>query len=391
MAEQRGSVLHDRRDGWYVQFRSVRWPGDAKGRRVRIHRVPGFGKIENEAQGYKVLYRIWAEVADGKPLHQVLSWYVSEHAPQNLWLRRWRLFCDYKEADVRSGHLSARRVYELRRYEDRGYLHWFRDLSILQVDKAMLVSWIRWMRKHHAVGEKTIKNVLGDIAQFLGWLRDQGDLLEVPTIPFPELKLIEYNPQIPDAATVLRVLARISVRKRGLFLARSYMGFRPSEARRLNVGDLRRGARPDLLDAYIDLPPRSSKKRRGRRLQLHPEVAGWLASYGELGRFGAEPLFANSRASNREQRWTESSERRTLVRALRTAGVTSIKPNELGRHFFATEAVNNGADIYATQEWLGHTDPKTTERYAKLRPVPIARVLGAGPSGRGPAGSPIRG
>ena len=112
MAEQRGSVLHDRRDGWYVQFRSVRWPGDAKGRRLRIHRVPGFGKIENEAQGYKVLYRIWAEVADGKPLHQVLSWYVSEHAPQNLWLRRWRLFCDYKEADVRSGHLSARRVYD---------------------------------------------------------------------------------------------------------------------------------------------------------------------------------------------------------------------------------------------------------------------------------------
>ena len=47
--------------------------------------------------------------------------------------------------------------------------------------------------------------------------------------------------------------------------------------------------------------------------------------------------FPNSRASNREQRWTQSSERRTLVRALRTAGVTSIKPNEPGRHFLATE------------------------------------------------------
>ncbi len=25
--------------------------------------------------------------------------------------------------------------------------------------------------------------------------------------------------------------------------------------------------------------------------------------------------------------------------------------------------------------WLGHTDPKTTQRYAKMRPVPIARIL----------------
>ncbi len=181
------------------------------------------------------------------------------------------------------------------------------------------------------------------------------------------------------------VLSSIPVQKRGPFLARSYMGFRPSEARRLNVGDLKRGEREDLLDAHIDLPPRSSKKRRGRRLQLHPEVAQWLRQHGNLARFGGEPLFANAEAWNEERRWTETSERRVLLAAFRAAAVGHIKPNELGRHFFATEAVNNGADIYATQEWLGHTDPKTTERYAKLRPVPIARVLGTRASrpGRG--------
>ena len=171
-----------------------------------------------------MLYRIWAEVADGKSLHQVLSWYVSEHAPQNLWLPRWRLFCDYKEVDVHSGHLATRRVYELRQYEDRGYFVFFRNVSILQVDKAMLVRWIRWMRRHRRVGEKTIKNVLGDIAQFLGWLRDQGDLLDVPIIPFPELKVVEYNPEIPDAETVHAVLSCIPVPKRGLRSGRRTAG-----------------------------------------------------------------------------------------------------------------------------------------------------------------------
>ena len=78
-----------------------------------------------------------------------------------------------------SGHLAARRVSELRRYEDRGYLEFFREISVLQIDKPTLVRWLRWMRRTKSVGEKTMKNVLADIAQFLRWLRDGGDILEV--------------------------------------------------------------------------------------------------------------------------------------------------------------------------------------------------------------------
>jgi site-specific recombinase XerD len=65
-----------------------------------------------------------------------------------------------------------------------------------------------------------------------------------------------------------------------------------------------------------------------------------------------------------------------LVKAFTAAGISHIKPNEMGRHFFGTHAVNDlGADIYPVQSWLGHTDPKTTERYAQMRPIPIARIL----------------
>ena len=70
------------------------------------------------------------------------------------------------------------------------------------------------------------------------------------------------------------------------------------------------------------------------------------------------------------------SERRGLERADKVAKVAWIKPNEFGRHFFATHAVSDlQADIFPVQAWLGHTDPKTTQRYAKMRPVPIARIL----------------
>jgi integrase len=81
-------------------------------------------------------------------------------------------------------------------------------------------------------------------------------------------------------------------------------------------------------------------------------------------------------AYNDEGRWKEGSERRVLVKAYRAAGVTHNKPNEMGHHVFGTHAVNDlEADIYPVQSWLGHTDPKTTERYAQMRPIPIARIL----------------
>ena len=71
----------------------------------------------------------------------------------------------------------------------------------------------------------------------------------------------------------------------------------------------------------------------------------------------------------------ETSEKRTLYKAYRDAGVAHIKPNEMGRHFFGTQLVNEGADIYGVKEWLGHSDVSTTERYAKLRPQTIARIF----------------
>jgi hypothetical protein len=35
----------------------------------------------------------------------------------------------------------------------------------------------------------------------------------------------------------------------------------------------------------------------------------------------------------------------------------------------------------ALKEWLGHTDAKTTDRYAHMRAIPIARIFN--PSGEG--------
>ena len=58
---------------------------------------------------------------------------------------------------------------------------------------------------------------------------------------------------------------------------------------------------------------------------------------------------------------------------LRLGEVLALYPKDLDRE---AGTVNDlGADIYPVQSWLGHTDPKTTERYAQMRPIPIARIF----------------
>jgi integrase len=367
MAEKLGSVLYDRGSSrFYVQI-FCRCPGEKKRKRHRIY-------ADTEGEAKKVLRRIQGEVAHGAKLYTVLAKYVGDKS-RSAFVKRWHGFCDEKDQDVQTGRIDADRVSELRKYEDRDYLEFFSSIPLHTIDKPKLVAWIRWMRRKK-LGEKTVKNVLYDIGHFLRWLADQGDIAEAPTLPSNEIKLIEYDPQIPEVDVVERVLAEIPEEERGIFLVRSYMGLRPSEARRLNVSDLRVRTDPDLSDAYINLPPSKTKTNKARKLQLHPEVAGWLVAHRDLERFGGEPLFTNPDADNAEHRWMPGSERRALERAYKAAKVAWIKPNEFGRHFFATHAVSDlQADIFPVQAWLGHTDPKTTQRYAKMRPIPIARIL----------------
>jgi integrase len=54
---------------------------------------------------------------------------------------------------------------------------------------------------------------------------------------------------------------------------------------------------------------------------------------------------------------------REFWKTLRKAGITNFRFHDL-RHTFATRLVQAGVDIYAVAKLLGHTDIKTTQRYA---------------------------
>lgn len=55
-----------------------------------------------------------------------------------------------------------------------------------------------------------------------------------------------------------------------------------------------------------------------------------------------------------------------VVKRMGAAGIEQCSPHSL-RHFMATDAFRQGADLYRVQRALGHADPRTTQRYDRSR------------------------
>ena len=356
-----GRVHKHPKRGWCIEFRTVRWPGRDKPRRVYVTQAPDYGRFTSEAEANKTNLRIQARLIDGRPLHEVLSRYI-EDVPEDRVLHRWRAewLPELRRRHARA-RLSADRLRHFERYEGRGYLGFWAEVSIHAVDRGKLRRWLSWLEEHKPhLSPSSLKHLMADFGTFLRWIDPDGQCPALPRIEVPV-----YHPKVPEAGDVARILAKIPEQIRGLWLARCLAGLRPSEARRLEVSDYRAGV--------ILIPSVKSKTKRPRALDVEnvvPELDAWIRAHRD-GAWGTEPLFPNQRG----KWWKETPERRVWSKALEAARLEHVKPNEGGRHAFATHEIAIGTDPYAVKDWLGHTTLATTERYKTVTAVTLARRM----------------
>jgi integrase len=60
-------------------------------------------------------------------------------------------------------------------------------------------------------------------------------------------------------------------------------------------------------------------------------------------------------------------------RVRKRAGLTDVRLHDL-RHSYASNLVNGGVSLYVVQQLLGHTNPRTTQRYAHLEQDTLAKA-----------------
>ena len=161
------------------------------------------------------------------------------------------------------------------------------------------------------------------------------------------------------------------------------MGLRPSEARALDVADLRdgyltisKGAKTQRTEGSI----RGTKTRKIRRLPIAPEVQAWIDVYVKADdRLRGAALFRNPDGLTDSKRWSPAAIRRVWIATCRKVGVR-VGLYEGTKHAFATNAVARGVEMHKVQKFLGHADKRTTERYAKLSDRALLSVLRRGKS-----------
>jgi integrase len=126
------------------------------------------------------------------------------------------------------------------------------------------------------------------------------------------------------------------------------------------------------------------KRDKQQTVPLPPEVNGFVRAWCKLRGAGEGPLFLPIQRSGAMLRRQLTGEGVVaILRALgKAAGLAHFSPHDF-RRTCASELLDDGADLLAVQELLGHEDPATTARYdrrgfKKVRKVVDARKLPTG-------------
>ncbi|MFC6323328.1 site-specific tyrosine recombinase XerD [Companilactobacillus baiquanensis] len=176
------------------------------------------------------------------------------------------------------------------------------------------------------------------------------------------MKEVDSLIESPDVSTPL------GVRDRAIFEVMYATGLRVSELVNLSMDDLH-------LD--LGLIKTLGKGDKERLLPIGDTAIKWMNKYFEetrtklVEKYGAQKeVFLNFRG----KKLTRQSIWRMIKKYIQKVGIKKdVTPHTL-RHSFATNLLENGADLRVVQELLGHSDISTTQIYTHINKTQMKQV-----------------
>jgi integrase/recombinase XerC len=264
---------------------------------------------------------------------------------------------------------NTRRGYEvdLRQFAD--FLVRYFDRPALEIrPEEVDLRTVRAFLGHLAragVGKRSIGRKLSALRALFDYLIRRGDCTSNPAKLAAAPRAGERTPAFLSRGEVTTLLDEpfpetpLGARNRAILELLYASGIRVGELTAINVEDL------DLKGRSLRV---TGKGRKQREVIFGSAAHAALRSYIEKRRLLSKPGAANHALflNYRGGRLSARSVARMLEARIREVGIRrGISPHAL-RHTFATHLLNNGADIRAIQELLGHASLATTQRYTRV-------------------------
>jgi integrase/recombinase XerC len=229
--------------------------------------------------------------------------------------------------------------------------------------------------KEKDFAKASVSRKLACLRSFFKFLCRQGYLVNNPIVTIATPKREKRLPKFlyPDEVNALLNLAdsrtELGIRDRAILEIFYSSGLRLSEMVNLKLRDL------DLSRGYLRVFGKGAKERLAPMGQPAQQALQQYLQYARpvLRKRNAQPeehIFLNYRGTRLSGRSIE----RLFDKYLNQLALNrKISPHTL-RHTFATHLLENGADLRAVQELLGHVDISTTQIYTHLTKERIRSV-----------------
>jgi integrase/recombinase XerD len=238
------------------------------------------------------------------------------------------------------------------------------------------------LRYAPAKGRRTVRLAVTALRSFLRYLRQRGDIATDLAGSAPAFACWSLSglPKFLPADDVEQVVAScdrgtlVGKRDYAILLLLARLGLRAGEIVALTLDDLD-WSRGDIMV--------HGKGQRLARLPLPPDVGeavvAYLSDVRPTGR--SRRLFLRMRAPLRGLAGSSSVDC-IVARALERAGLAPpLRGAHLLRHSLATNLLRRGASLAEIGQLLRHSQPNTTEIYAKVDIESLRRIAGAWPAG----------
>jgi integrase/recombinase XerC len=230
----------------------------------------------------------------------------------------------------------------------------------------------------HGLSKASAARALAAIRSWFKWLARRGYVEQNPASLVATPKLPKHLPRVPTIEQMNRVVDGVAggetawkERDRVIFELLYGCGIRNAELVGLNLDDIHWANEAILV---------RGKGRKQRHVPLGdaaamalraylPERAARLAAAGK----STEALLLNVRSRGNGRLTTRSVGRIVKHIAVAQGLPADMHPHTL-RHAFGTHMLEEGADLRAIQELLGHERLSTTQRYTQLTVGQVAEV-----------------